>query len=149
MGSSTESDESAASPGEEHAVNVAPEQKRYSTYLLYGAWLGIGVMLLTYAIYLLGLVEPYVPLEDLVEYWSMGSDRYLMRGGIPSQWGWVTLVGYGDFVNFVGIALMGLLTLGGLLMLLPAYIRQRDWPFVAIVVVQILVLGASISGMLT
>lgn len=149
MGRSTEADESRTAPGEKHGVSVAAEQRRYSTYLLYGAWLGMGIMLLTYALYLSGAVKPYVPLEDVTEYWSQSSQQYLSRGEVPAKWGWIKLVGYGDFINFVGIALMGLLTVGGLLMLLVAYVRRRDWPFIAIVFVQLLVLAASISGVLT
>jgi hypothetical protein len=149
MGSSRRPDETEEEHLERHGVVVSPEQKRYSTYLHYGAWLGIGVMLLSYMVYLFGIVDPYVPMERLTEYWAMSSEQYLARAGVPSQWGWVVLVGHGDFLNFAGIALMGLLTVGGLLMLLPAYMRKRDWPFVLIVLLQILVLGASISGVLT
>jgi hypothetical protein len=149
MGISEETDEREEPRGEEHAVRVSSEQRRYSTYLLYGAWSGIFIMLVTYAIYLFGWVEPYVPIDELTDYWSMSSEQYLVRGGVPAQWGWVALVGHGDFLNFIGIALMGFLTVGGLLMLVPAYIRKRDWSFVIIVCVQLLVLIASVSGILT
>lgn len=149
MGSSTPQDENNEMLGEDRGISVAPEQLRYSTFLTYGAWCGIIIMLVTYTLYVSGILAPYVPLGQLPRYWSMSSEQYLTRAGVPQQWGWIMLLGYGDFINFIGIAMMGFLTVVGLLLLVPAYMRKRDWIFLLIVCLQLIVIIASVSGVLT
>lgn len=134
---------------DKNTLEISPEQDFYASLLMRGAWTGIGILMVSFAIYLSGLISPHVPIDQLPSYWSMQSEEYVQAAGVPSGWGWVSLVGRADFMNFVGIALLGLLTMGCLFTLISAYARKRDWIYLAIVFVQILVLGASASGLLT
>jgi hypothetical protein len=124
------------------------EQIVYADILFYGSWLGIFIMVITYFLYLGGVVEPYIPISKMPDYWSMPSDQFAHAADVPLGWGWVGLLGTGDFINFLGIALLGALTIIGYLVLIRAYLRLKDTPFMLITIVEVLVLVLAASGIL-
>ncbi|MDK2887149.1 MAG: hypothetical protein PWP72_26 [Thermoanaerobacter sp.] len=129
-------------------VEVAPEQLVYANVLLYGSWLGIALLLLTNVIYLTGLVRPYIEPSMLPQYWGMKASEFVQVAHIPTGWGWISMLGYSDFLNFIGMALLGALTIIGYLILLPAYLSKKDMPYTFIVLTEIVVLVLAASGIL-
>jgi hypothetical protein len=124
------------------------EQIVYADILFYGSWLGIFIMVITYFLYLGGIIEPYIPISKMPDYWSMPSDHFAHAADVPLGWGWMGLLGTGDFLNFIGIALLGALTIIGYLVLIRAYLRLKDTPFMLITLVEVLVLVLAASGIL-
>lgn len=127
---------------------ASPEQIRYANLLFYGAWNGIFIMLVTYLIYIFGILKPYVPIHDVQKYWHMPVHEYIEQAHIPLGWGWVRLLNHGDVLNFVGIVLLGVMTIVCVTTLIPAYIKKKDWSFLVIVICEILVLCLAASGIL-
>ncbi len=132
----------------ESKPHAPQEQIQYANLLFYGCWIGILLMLLTYIIYLTGLLGPYVSLERTTVYWSMPVGHYVHDAGIPVGWGWLGLLEKGDFLNFIGIVLLASMTLVCFLTLIPVYIRRRDWAFAIIAIMEVLVLCLAASGIL-
>jgi len=58
------------------------------------------------------------------------------------------MLGYGDYLNYIGLALLGTLTIAGYLILLPAYLKKKDMAYTAIVIIEVLVLSLAASGIL-
>jgi len=133
---------------EKELEHVPAEQKTYATLLLYGCWIGIGIMVLTYFFYLSGIIEPYISIDKVTNLWHLPSDEFSQRLDIPGGWGWTALLGYGDFLNFIGIVIMGALTIIGYLVLIPAYMKKKDFLFTSIAIVEVLVLLLAASGIL-
>ena len=132
-----------------NSVHASPEQVRYANVLFWGSWLAIAIMALTYLLYVAGIVEPYIPLKQVPEYWVLPADAYVHKGNIPTGWGWVSLLGNGDFLNFVGIVILAAMTaVCFLVTLLPAYLKKKDRIFAAIVVLEAAVLVLAASGIL-
>ncbi|MTI85333.1 MAG: DUF1634 domain-containing protein [Firmicutes bacterium] len=130
-------------------VDVPDYQVKYANLLLYGSWLGIAVLAITFAMYVFGVVPAYINPADMPQYWSMQSTEYLDAVGLHGGWEWLTLLGSGDFINFLGIAfLAGLTVIGYIILLLPAFIKKKDNAFTAIVITEILVLVLAASGIL-
>jgi hypothetical protein len=88
------------------APQAPPEQITYANLLFYGSWAAIAVLIITFAIYVSGVLDSYVPINELAQYWSMPVKNYVHENSIPTGWGWATLLGKGDFLNFIGIALL-------------------------------------------
>jgi hypothetical protein len=132
----------------EFKTDTPPEQVRYANLLFYGCWIGILLMFLTYLVYLTGILEPYVPVEQLTVYWSMPVGHYVQDARIPVGWGWIGLLDRGDFLNFLGIVLLAGMTVICFFTLIPVYIKQRDWAFAIIAVMEVLVLCLAASGIL-
>ncbi len=130
-------------------VEVPEEQLKYANMLLYCSWAGIGMLVITFLIYVSGIMNPLIPPQQMPQYWGLNSHDYLVQTGSPYGWGWLSMVGHGDFINLVGIAFLALLTIiGYVFLLLPAYLRKKDFAYASIVVVEILVLVLAASGIL-
>jgi len=129
-------------------VKVPKEQQTYAEILFYGAWGGIALMCITFIIYLSGIIEPYVPIDTLQNLWNLPSGEFLEKLNIHEGWTWVYLLGNGDFLNFLGIALLGLLTIVAYLTLVFAYFKKGDKIYATIAVAEILVLLLAASGIL-
>lgn len=129
-------------------IETPKEQILYANILFYGCWLGIFIMIVTYFLYVLGVLEPHVPFQRITQCWSEPVGKYVEGSQIPLGWGWLSLLGKGDFLNFVGIVFLAGLTLVCFLTLIPAYVAQKRWIFAVIATVEALVLILAASGIL-
>ncbi len=132
-----------------YKVDVPAEQISYANLLLYCSWAGIGILVITFIIYMSGLLTSYIPPSQMPQYWSMSAHEFLVEANVPAGWGWLGMLKYGDFLSLIGIAFLAALTvIGYLFLLLPAYVRKKDIPYAAIVVAEIIVLTLAASGIL-
>ena len=122
------------------------EQMGYADLLFYGCWAGLVVMLITYAIYVSGILSPHVALERMPEYWSEPVSAYLAKARVPTGWGWVALLGQGDFINFVGVVLLAGLSIVCYLRILPGLLAKKDMVYFTLALLQVLVLVFAASG---
>jgi hypothetical protein len=129
-------------------VEVGAEQVRYAGVLEKGMLIGLSVLFLSFLLYVFGVVEPYIPMHKVVEHWSLDVKAYLGSAAVKPGWGWVELVGYGDFLNLIGIALLAGTTILCYLAIVPILWQSHDRIYVALVIVQVIVLSAAASGML-
>lgn len=123
-----------------------PEQIQYANILNIGAWAGIVMMIVTYIIYVLGILEPHVDLVTVTKYWHLNVHDYLEVTNSPSGWGWAALLGKGDYLNFLGIAWLAVLTIICYAVLLPGYLKRKDTIYAGIVIAEIAVLTLAASG---
>jgi hypothetical protein len=124
-------------------------QRLYAGLLDWGARLGLLMLVLGFALYMLGVFAPLVPLEQLPALWNQPAARYLQQTGTPTGWGWLALVQKGDLLNLVGIALLAGCSLPPLLGAGGLYLKQRDWPMAAICLLVVAVIVLAASGVLT
>ena len=127
---------------------ASEEQMAYAGVLNIGMWLGLAILVITFFIYLSGVLPSFVPIDDLPKYWTMRVHDYNQALHAPTGWGWTSLVGKGDYLNFVGIAMLSGLTILCYLVILPILIRKKDRAYVVIAIAEILVLSLAASGLL-
>jgi hypothetical protein len=123
------------------------EQLVYAKVLDRGMQLGLLLLVLTFIPYLLGLVTPHVPVNDLPRYWSMPVKQYLAATGIHPGWGWVRMLGKGDFLNFLGIAFLAGVSSVCYAVTLPIFFRKRDTIYAWLAVAEVVVLTLAASGL--
>ncbi|MFR8277131.1 MAG: DUF1634 domain-containing protein [Desulfovibrio fairfieldensis] len=128
-------------------IKASPAQLRYADTLFYGALIGFVLMLITYALYVLGVLEPQVPLTELPRLWTGSAADYRAAGHIPQGWGWLALVGKGDICNFLGIVFLAAHH-HLLLQLAWSLIRRKQWLMTTIALLEVLVLSLAASGIL-
>ena len=131
-----------------HDIKASPAQLRYADTLFYGALLGFVTMLITYALYVFGVLTPQIPLDDMPRLWSQSAAAYRAAGNIPQGWGWLALVGKGDLCNFIGIAFLAALTIICFVQLAIGLLRQKQWIMAIIAILEVLVLSLAASGVL-
>jgi hypothetical protein len=127
---------------------VTPEQLAYADVLEIGLVIGRYFLAGTFILYVFGFTTPKVPLSELTTNWSMSADQYSSHVGVGTGWGWIKLVHYGDYMNFLGIAFLAGLTVVCYLRLLPISLRGKDYSFSAILLIEIVVLLIAASGLL-
>jgi hypothetical protein len=125
------------------------EAVRYAFLLDWGTRIGLGVLLLSFAAYLFGLLPAHVPLDQLPGVWNLPVDAFLQRTGTPKGWGWLALAHKGDLSNLIGISLLAGCSLPPLLGLIPLYLKQRDPVYAGICALIVVVLVLAASGFLT
>ena len=124
------------------------EQIIYANLLLIGMLAGIVTLFITYTIYLTGLLPAHVDMQLISANWGKGVHEYLEITHSPHGWGWIALLGKGDFLNFIGLTLLGIMTIVCYLVLVRGYYRKKNWIFTIISVLEIAVLSLAASGIL-
>jgi hypothetical protein len=127
---------------------VGLEQLVYARWLDVGMKMGLAIAVLTLSVYVFGLAEPVIPLQELPAYWSLPVNEYLQQAGVGQGWSWLWLVHRGDFMNFVGIAVLSAVTIVCYLRIIPVLYRAGDGVFVALVALTAAVLLLAASGLL-
>ncbi|MEO5360130.1 MAG: hypothetical protein H7843_06725 [Nitrospirota bacterium] len=132
----------------EKKVVATEEQLRYAALLNNGMKIGMAMLLISFAIYAIGILPPFVPVEDLPKLWGMSVHDYLSKTGIHEGWSWLKLLNKGDFLNFLGIAFLGGVTIVCFLAIIPILIRKKDYVYALIAALEVTVLILAASGLL-
>ena len=129
-------------------TRASEEQIAYAGVLNIGMWFGLFLLIATFFVYLSGVLPSFVAIEDLPKYWGMRVHDFNAQLHAPTGWGWAAHVGQGDYLNFVGIAILSGLTILCYLVILPILIRKKDRAYVVIAIAEVLVLSLAASGLL-
>jgi len=130
------------------ASRPSKEQVIYANILVIGVWIGLALLFVTYFIYLSGLMPSHVDISLVTGNWGKGVNEYLEITHSPHGWGWVALLGHGDFLNYIGFTFLALMTVVCYLVLLKGYIAKKDWIYAGIAFLEIAVLSIAASGLL-
>lgn len=124
-------------------------QATYARWLDAATRIGFAVSLVAFLVYVTGLVEPLVPLEELPRLWSLPASRFVAMTGEPTGWGWLVLLAKSDFLNLGAVALFGLVTLVCYVRIVPLLFAAGERPQAWIALAQVLVLAAAAAGVFT
>lgn len=130
------------------SLQAGPEQLAYAKILEKGMFIGLVSVIITYLIYILGLVKPYIPLKEVPTLWTKNVHAYLAAANIEPGWAWVPLVGYSDFLNFVPIAILAGVTILCFLSIVPILWKQNDKVYAVLALLEVVILSFAASGIL-
>jgi len=129
-------------------LKATPEQLLYARILEKGMYLGLLILFITYALYVFGIMDPYIPLDKISDCWSMNVHDYLEHTGIKNGWAWLGMLKYGDFINFIGVALLAGVTIICYAAIVPMLLKSKDTVYAIIAVLEVIILSAAASGIL-
>ncbi len=129
-------------------TKATEEQMAYAKILNIGMWLGLFALVVFFIIYVSGILQSFIPIEDLPKYWGMKVKDYIHESHAPTGWAWTAMIGKGDYLNFIGIAALAGLTVLCYLVILPIFIRKKNTPYVVIAILEVAVLILAASGIL-
>lgn len=124
------------------------EQLAYAKLLDSGMKAGLLGLIITFVIYISGILTPHVPVEQLPNYWKMSVHKYLAATNIHPGWWWLGMLGKGDFLNFIGIAFLAGVTIICYIRIIPILFRKKDTVYGIIAILEVLVLVLAASGIL-
>ena len=129
-------------------VLATEEQLAYAKLLDAGMKLGLLILIVTFIVYVTGILAPHVPVNDLPKFWKMPVHKYLAATGIHPGWAWLGMLGKGDFLNFIGIAFLAGVTLICYARIIPILLKKKDTIYALLAAVEVLVLALAASGVL-
>jgi hypothetical protein len=129
-------------------LKATPEQILYAGILEKGMYLGLLILFITYALYVFGIMDPYIPLDKISDYWSMNVHDYLEHAEIKNGWAWLGMLKYGDFINFIGVALLAGVTIICYAAIVPTLLKGQDKVYAILAVLEVVILSAAASGIL-
>ncbi len=129
-------------------TKASEEQLVYANILGKGMWSGLGLLIVTFLVYISGVLPSYIPIAELPKYWGMRAHEVNKTLNIPTGWGWLANVGKGDYLNFIGIAMLSGLTIVCYIVIMPILKRKKDTAYFIIALAEVLVLALAASGIL-
>ena len=129
-------------------LEASPEQVLYARILEIGMYLGLLVLFVTFGLYAFGIVDPYIPLDKISDYWSMNVNDYLKHAEIKAGWAWLGMLKYGDFINFIGVAMLAGVTIFCYAAIVPTLLKNNDKVYAVLAVLEVIILSAAASGIL-
>ncbi|HUV78613.1 MAG TPA: hypothetical protein VMW06_11235 [Desulfobacterales bacterium] len=129
-------------------LEATPEQLLYAKILERGMYLGLLVLFVTFGLYAFGILDPYIPLDKISNYWSMNVNDYLEHAEIKAGWAWLGMVKYGDFINFIGVAILAGVTIICYAAIVPTLLKNNDKVYAILAVLEVIILSAAASGIL-
>jgi hypothetical protein len=124
------------------------EQIAYANILDKGMKTGLLMLIITFIIYIIGILPPYLPVSELPNYWGMSVHDYLEHTGIHHGWTWLGMVYKGDFLNFIAIAFLAGVTIICYLRIVPILFTKKDTIYGILAILEVLVLVLAASGIL-
>jgi hypothetical protein len=79
----------------------------------------------------------------------LNSHDFLEHFNIQDGWGWVAMLGYGDFLNFIGIAFLSGVTIICYAAIIPTLLKNKDMIYAVIAILEVVVLATAASGFIS
>lgn len=130
-------------------VEVPKEQIVYGKILYYGSLISLVALAVLFVVYVSGIVPNYVDFEKILELWGKSHHVFVEETNIPTGWGWIGLIGYSDYLNLLFLAILAFLTIVCYIAIIPVLLAKRDWIYVAIALIEVIVLLLAASGLIT
>ncbi|ANT63877.1 DUF1634 domain-containing protein [Prosthecochloris sp. CIB 2401] len=133
-------------PSTGHGADV---EKAYARVLERVSWAGVLASVVAYTFYVLHLLPLSVSVESIAGHWHLGADELVARGIVPSGWEWVDYLPSADMLSLAALAILSLTPVAALVVASAAFLRRKDYAYVLISLVQIVVLAVAVSGVFT
>lgn len=128
---------------------TSPEQLRYAKVLSTGVQLGFVLLVVSFLLYVAGVLTPLVPVDQMAKYWGLPAAEYVKATGTPTGWAWLKLIAKGDMLNLVGIVVLASISAVSTLAVVPIFARRGEKAHVVISILLVVVLVVSASNILT
>ena len=129
-------------------LHATEEQLAYAKLLDLGMKVGLLMLVVTFFIYVFGIFSPHIPVNELPNYWKLPVKQYLKAANIHTGWTWVSMVGKGEFLNFIPIVFLAGVTILCYIRIIPILFRKKDTIYAFIAIIEVLVLVLAASGVL-
>ncbi len=129
-------------------LEATPEQLIYAKILEKGMLIGLVILFITFALYVFGIMKPFIPLNEISQHWTKSVGTYLHDANIKEGWAWVGMLKYGDFINFIGIALLAGVTIICYIAIVPGLLKSNDKVYAVLAILEAVVLTIAASGIL-
>ena len=137
-------------------ITATEEQMLYANLLGKGMAVGLLLLFVTFGLYVFGIMKPVIPVELVSSYWNQSAHDYLVAinndflhwDNLALGWSWAKLLGKGDFLNFLPIAILSGVTIICYAAIVPGLFRRGDKAYAIMAIAEVVILGLAASGLL-
>jgi len=122
---------------------MSADQQVYARWLEWGTRIALVVLIASFVAYMFALRDPHLPPQELAKLWAFPVDHYIAASGAPTGWGWLALLHKSDYLIFLAVALLGLITVVCYARIVPILLGQGETWRALIAVLQVIVLLAA------
>lgn len=141
---------------ENKIAQASEEQMLYAAWLEKGMLIGLALIVISFALYVFGIITPVIPLDELSNYWKLPVKEYLAVVNSnflhmehpPTGWAWLKLIGKGDFLNFLPIAILSGITILCYIVIVPVFKRKGEKAYMIMAIAEAVILTLAASGLL-
>ncbi|MFT5239294.1 MAG: hypothetical protein ACI9OU_000581 [Candidatus Promineifilaceae bacterium] len=129
--------------------SVAPEsfQSTFARVLYWGNALGVICLVLGLVAYFAGWMDTFVPRDSLAHYSMISMEQFKAETRIELGWAWLRYLDHVDYLNYIGLAILSGITILCYMTLVPAFSRRGERAYVILVVLQVAVFLAAMTGL--
>ena len=120
----------------------------YARVLNTGRAIGLALLIITFVIYIVGIIPSRIPLNELSGYWNLSTKEYLTRAEIQTGWSWTRMLRYSDIMNFIPIVFLCGITIICYMSIIPILFRKKDKVYLWIAIIEVFILVFAASGIL-
>lgn len=132
------------------------EQILYANILEKGMFVGLILMFLTFIVYVFGIMTPAIPRAQIPSLWSLPvhdylvviNDNFLQKEHLMTGWSWFSMLGQGDFLNFLPVAILSGTTIFCYLAVVPGLFNRGDKAMGVMALLEAIILTLAASGLL-
>jgi hypothetical protein len=124
----------------------AQVQHVYARWLDAGTKLAFVLLVSGFAGYVIGITEPYVPLERLPDLWTLPVEHYNAAIHAPVGWHWLHHWWRSDYLTYFGIVALLLTTIASMLRAASVLLVLGERLQAAIALLQVVVLVLAAAG---
>ena len=132
------------------------EQLLYAKILEKGMLVGLLLLFITFALYVFGIMPAAIPLDEISGYWNQPVHDYLVainndflhQDHLVTGWSWIKLIGKGDFINFIPVAILSGVTIVCYLAIVPGLFKRGDKAYAIMALAEAVILSLAASGLL-
>ena len=121
--------------------------RRFAILARWGTRLVLLAMLVAFALYVSGVLPPLVPLQRVPGLLYEESDAFMRQQAMPAGWSWLRQLGRGDLLSLASLVALQLVVMVAYVGMLPLLLRRRDWVYLGLALLQLLVFALA-AGLL-
>ncbi len=144
--------DSAPGPTQPRAPTQTPGtaaiNARFAAVEQWGTRITLTLVIVAYALYLGGILPPFVPVERLPTVVGAGVESYVARSGVPTGWGWLAHLERGDMLSHGALVALVSVIIAAYAGLVPVLLRHGERLYLALVLLQLAVFLLAGSGVL-
>jgi hypothetical protein len=137
-------------------TQATEEQLLYANILSKGMLVGLLLLFVTFALYVFGIMPPAIPVTEISGLWNQPvhdylvaiNQNYLHMDHLPTGWSWISLIGKGDFINFIPVAILSGVTIICYLAIVPGLFKRGDKAYAIMALAEAIILALAASGLL-
>ncbi len=137
-------------------AEATEEQLLYAKILEKGMLVGLILLFVTFGLYVFGIMPAVIPLNEIAGYWNQPvhdyleaiNHNYLHWDHLPTGWSWLKLIGKGDFINFIPVAILSGVTIVCYAAIVPGLFRRGDKAYAIMAIAEAVILALAASGLL-